>query len=87
MTPSGRYARAMLRPSTGGTFPTAAVRGDAVTVTYDAGYSDPEDVPPNLIAGIGLMVSELYKQRSLSQVGTSIVPAPLDTSRFWRRVW
>jgi len=87
VSPSGRYARSLLRPVPGTLFPGTAIREDAVTVTFACGYATAEAVPPILVSGICQFVGELYKQRSLSQVGTSISAAPLDTTRFWKRVW
>jgi uncharacterized phiE125 gp8 family phage protein len=94
VTPSGRYTPAILRPVVDGEFPTTAVRGDAITITYRCGHQVDESVDPptgamleSELIGIELLVGELYKQRTLSQVGTSIVEAPLQTSRFWKKVY
>ena len=84
---SGRYARAVLTPLSGAIWPTTASRPDAVTITYQAGYSDPNEGEYQLIkAGIGLMVGELYKQRSLSVQEPNNTAANLQLTRFWRPV-
>ena len=55
VVPSGRYARAVLTPLSGAIWPTTASRPDAVTITYQAGYSDPNEGEYQLIkARIGL---------------------------------
>jgi hypothetical protein len=61
---------------------------DDVTITYRAGYAN--DQTPEFVKirqGIALMVAELYKQRELSVVGTSIVPSIITMDRFWRKVY
>lgn len=88
--PSGRVSKAALAPLYGETWPVARCQPDAVAVTYTCGYADADGestIPDGLINGICLMVGEIYKQRSLSQIGTSIVNAPLDTKRFWPTVF
>lgn len=86
--PSGKYTPAQLRPLAGASFPSTYGRLDAVTVTYRCGYESADRVPMKIVSGIGLLAGELYKQRSLSQLGTaSVVATPLQTSRFWKRAW
>jgi uncharacterized phiE125 gp8 family phage protein len=85
--PSGAYSKAEIRPLDGETFPSTATRGDAVTITYTAGYSSTTDPTLALInAGIYLMAGELYKQRTLSVHAVHNTPALLDLKRFWRQV-
>lgn len=85
--PSGRYTRAKLTPLVGETWPTTPARLDAVTITYEAGFADPRDGEYQLIkSGIGLMVDELYKQRSLSVQEPNNTAARLQLDRFWRPV-
>lgn len=87
IVPSGRVTKAELHPLFGQTWPVTRCQPDAVTVTYDCGYERADDVPETLKTGIGLVVGELYKQRTLSMIGTSIVEAPIKTSRFWPTVF
>lgn len=94
VTPSGRYTPAILRPVVGGTFPQTSAREDAVTITFRCGHAPNTSVSPptgtmleSELTGLALLVGELYKQRTLSQIGTSIVTAPLQTSRFWKKVY
>lgn len=83
LTPSGPYSPAEVRLPSGGSWPSVATREDAVVVTFEAGYADDQAVPARVRQGLALMVGELYKQRTISQVGTSIVEAPITVERFW----
>lgn len=86
--PSGFVGKAEIRPLEGASWPSTSVRGDAVTVTYEAGYEDTDDMTFSLIkAGIALMVGELYKQRTLSVHAVRNAPSVLDLKRFWRPVF
>lgn len=94
IVPSGRVTKAELHPLYGQVWPTTRCQPGAVTVTYDCGYalddsvSPPEvTVPEGLITGIGLMVGELYKLRSLSVHAVHNTPSVLDTKRFWQTVF
>jgi uncharacterized phiE125 gp8 family phage protein len=88
VAPSGRFSKAVLLPLSGASWPgSTSVREDAVTITYTAGYTDENDGEYQVIkAGIGLMVGELYKQRSLSVQQPNNTAARLDLTRFWRPV-
>lgn len=86
--PSGSVGKAEIRPLDGASWPSTATRGDAVTVTYRAGYEDDDDATFSLIKqGIILMVGELNKQRSLSVHEVRNAPSVLTLSRFWRPVF
>lgn len=85
VTPSGRYVPACLTPVVDGTFPSTTTREDAVTITYRAGHEN--GMLEGELTGLALVVGELYKQRTLSQIGTSIVSAPIQTARFWKKVY
>lgn len=87
VVPSGRVSKAELWPLYGETWPTTRCQPDAVTVTYTCGYATQDAVPKSLIAGIGLVVGELYKLRSLSVHAVHNTPAVLDTKRFWPTVF
>lgn len=84
LLPNGPHTAAEIRPLPDATFPATAVRPDAVTVTFTAGYAD-TDSPAlkQVIAGIGLFVAEMYRQRTLSVIGTTVVPSVLQLDRFW----
>jgi uncharacterized phiE125 gp8 family phage protein len=87
VVPSGRFTRGKVLPLDGASFPTISSRDDAVTITYRAGYTSTTDKEFSLIqTGIGVMVAELYKQRSLSVQEPNNTKAQLDLSRFWREV-
>lgn len=85
VTPSGRYVPATVSLVSGSAFPATATRSDAVTITYRCGHEN--GMLESELTGIALVAGELYKQRTLSQIGTSIVSAPLQTSRFWKKVY
>lgn len=85
VTPSGRYVPAVLTPVVDSSFPSTATRADAVTITYQCGHAGA--MLESELTGMALVIGELYKQRSLSQVGTSIVAAPIQTARFWKKVY
>jgi uncharacterized phiE125 gp8 family phage protein len=88
IVPSGKYQKARLRVSVGASWPSVRTGEDAVTITYTAGYTDDTDPQLEWIKrGVAVLVGELYKQRSLTVVGTSIVPAPLDMTRFFKKVY
>lgn len=85
VVPSGTIAKAMLRPLYNETWPATRCQPDAVTVTYRAGYEDVEEIPERYLAGIIVVVAEMYKQRSLSVQSTiQNVPAVLGLDQFWR---
>jgi uncharacterized phiE125 gp8 family phage protein len=89
--PSGEFVPARIIPLRGASWPATDSRPDAVTITYDCGYEfigSPEvsSMPARYLAGMCLLVAELYKQRELSVDGR-LAPATVQTDRFWRRVW
>ena len=81
---SGHVAKAIVKPLTNEMFPATSERPDAVTVTFRAGFESPDDSGTFQIikAGIVLMASELYKQRTLS-VPFQMQASPLKLSQFW----
>ena len=81
--PSGEFRRARVTPLYGATWPATRAQKNAVTVTFQCGCED-NTVPETLLVGIGLMVGEMYKTRTLSADEQS--PAMLQVSRFWRKV-
>lgn len=50
-------------PPSVGTWPWTALRGDAVTVAYTAGYGYANDVPRGIRAAMLLLVGHLYENR------------------------
>jgi uncharacterized phiE125 gp8 family phage protein len=89
---SGKVTKAELWPLENESWPATQTRPDAVTVTFEAGYPEVpgfpgNSVPHNILAGIGLMVGELYKQRTLSVHTVRNTPAVLQVERFWKRVY
>lgn len=84
---SGRHAKAKLLPLAGTSWPTAREQPDAVVVTYQCGYADADTVPAIIRAGIGVMVGEMYKLRSLSVHEVHNTPSVLQLRRFWRKVY
>lgn len=87
VVPSGRVTKAEIHPLYGQVWPATRCQPDAVTFTYECGYESATDVPSSLIAGMLLMVGELYKLRSLSVHEVHNTPALLDTKRFWTTVF
>jgi uncharacterized phiE125 gp8 family phage protein len=83
LSPSGEFKRAELTPNYGEVWPIARCQANAVTVTFTCGYESNE-YPEDLITGIGLMVGELYKTRSLSVDG--LTASHLQLSDYWRKV-
>lgn len=88
--PSGDYTPAEVRVLSGTSWPSVSSRLDAVVITFEAGYALDETVSPHgvtvparVLQGLALMVGELYKQRTISQIGTSIVEAPISVQRLW----
>lgn len=86
LVPSGPDSPAVLHPEVSGTWPSVATRQDAFTVTYDAGYATPEEIPAMLKTGIGLVAAELYKNPDLSN-DLGMAANVLNLSRFFVRRW
>lgn len=57
--------------------PATKAQREAVRIQYDAGY---EDVPPNILAAILLMVGDLYANRETAVVGTVTAAVPMSTT-------
>lgn len=87
VVPSGSKTFGRVRPVSGSSWPTPRDQADAVTVTFRAGYEDIARIPERYITGIGLMVAELYKLRSLSVQTPNNTPAQLQVERFWPRFY
>ncbi len=80
----GRYSTPTLEFGLNESWPTAGTRQDAVTVTYSAGYTDPDDVPALVKNGIAAVVGEMYKNPDLSNEAGQIANV-LNLDRFWRK--
>ena len=85
LRPSGEWTRASVVPLAGDSWPATWETGDAVRITYRAGYDRPELIPPTLLAGVGLLVGELYTNRVLS-VGDLVGKSVLQLDRFFKPV-
>lgn len=88
IVPAGAYTKARVYPAYGSSWPSALAYGEAVTLTYVAGYETADAVPELIRAGMELVIGELYKGRSLSV--TSLVnntKAVLDLDHFFRPVY
>lgn len=83
---SGEFTRAQITPLYDEDWPSTRCQPDAVTVTYRAGWPDVADIPERLKTGIGLVVAELYKQRTLSVHAVHNTPSVLQRNVFWRKV-
>lgn len=84
VVPSGEFRRARVTPLFNEVWP--ATRCDleqAVTVTFTCGH-EANEYPEDLLIGIGLLVGELYKTRTLTVDGQTA--AQIGLSNFWRKV-
>ncbi len=86
LVPSGPDSPALLYPSAGASWPSVYGRPDAVTVTYDAGYTRAQDIPSMLRIGIGMVAAELYKNPDLSN-DMGMVSNILNRASFFIRKW
>lgn len=83
--------RGRIKPVKWGSWPeTDPEAMDAVTVTFRAGYVDGSspsqpDVPEDIKHGMLLLISELYKSRSISIIGfgISVNPALVSARSLW----
>ncbi len=62
---------AMLRP-VNGPWPQTAREPDAVTVRYEAGWANPEDIPSPMISWIKLRLASLYANREEFAAGLPV---------------
>lgn len=86
IVPSGHMTKAQLWPLQDASWPSALGHPDSLEITYRAGYET--RVPEEIIAGICILVSEMYKQTSLSVQGAiTQQPSILQLERFFRRVY
>ncbi len=69
--------------------PTLGESANPINVTYRAGYDDPADAPPTLLAAVRILASTLFENReATAPVALSVVPVGvqrlLDLHRFPR---
>lgn len=88
VSPSGFYAKASISPVAGESWPSTQEREDAVTIEFEAGFSDTRVPPcPLIIRGIELAVGEMYDIRRFSVQGVNTsVPAAFQPDLFWKPV-
>jgi len=84
--PSSDWTRGEVWPLHNAIWPATRCQEDAVRVRYRAGYDSASERFDLIVAGIGLMVGELYKQRSLSVHAVHNTPSVLALRRFWEPV-
>jgi len=70
-------------PAPGYSWPLTQVRPEAVTITFVAGYTSAALIPKNIIAGILLIVDDLYKQRGSVIIGNIVNSVPLSAERLF----
>lgn len=58
---------ARLLPAYGKSWPTARSQPNAVSIAFDAGYADANQIPPPLLCAIKLIVAHLYKNREATE--------------------
>lgn len=85
--PSGPTAgRGRIRPVSGGSWPSARTQGNAVTVTFRAGYdlvNSIASIPEDITDGRLLWIAERYKQRSLSVHALNQTDAVIRARSLW----
>lgn len=69
LTPAS-HEPAMIEVIPTATLPTLYSRSDAVLVTYVAGWSDPDDVPAELVQAVTMLAVHWYENREAALVGT-----------------
>jgi len=57
-------------------WPQTRYQKNAVTITYDAGYGDVEEVPPPIISAMKMVLSDLYTSREANIIGDPVVANP-----------
>lgn len=70
-------------PAPGISFPSTQDRVNAVVITFKAGYSSAALVPKNIIAGILLIVDDLWKNRGSIVTGTIVSEIPLTADKLF----
>ena len=62
-------------------YPDTRLERDAVRITFVAGHTTREKIPDDLIAGLLLVLGDLYENREDTIVGTSAVSLPKGAQR------
>ena len=70
-------------PAPGISFPSTQDRLNAVTITFKAGYASESLVPKNIIAGILMIVDDLWKNRGTIVTGTIVSEIPLTADKLF----
>lgn len=68
---------AYVRPNTGVDWPTTYDRADAITVTADCGFGDPEDVPSTIKHAMLLLICHWYENRESVSAGIDMMTVPM----------
>lgn len=66
----------LVQPIYGGSWPSARVHKNAVTITYVAGYADSASVPPELQSYILAMVEHYWRNRGAVVTGAAVNELP-----------
>lgn len=73
------------------TFPPVQLKFGAVEVTYKIGYPTADDVPPDLVHAVKLMISQMFENREPAVIGTiaSKIPFSIESliSPYKLRYW
>jgi len=75
--------RARVFPNYGITWPVHRCQPRAIEIEFSAGWADPSKIPQGLIAGMLLMVAELYERREEATTGTIVTPNLITAERLW----
>ena len=59
------------------TYPTTRKTQDAIKITYIAGYSRRENIPPEIIQAALLMIGHYFEHREEGKVGGKVEPIPM----------
>ncbi|MDP2335926.1 MAG: phage head-tail connector protein [Bacteroidota bacterium] len=66
-----------ITPAYGLSWPTTRLQANAVAVTFRAGYISAEEIPSNIIAGMLLIVDDLFKNRGSIVIGRLVSNIPM----------
>lgn len=76
-TPTGPFApHGRILPAHGEAYPSTIDEINAVTVKFEAGYGDAEDVPEAIKRALLLLVGHLYEHRESIALGTTATEIP-----------
>ena len=72
-----------ITPAYGLSWPVCRIHPNSVTVVFKSGYATAADVPANIIAGILLIVDDLFKNRGTVVIGRIVGEIPLTAERLF----